>query len=372
MNDAPDRGADPLLAALSATAGAKVPGVSAALVVDDRVAWCGAAGLSDLATATPARASTVYLWFSMTKMVTATAVVQLAERGALDLDEPVTDFVPEFPRSDRAVTVRHLLSHSSGLANPIPVRWVRPAGRPPPDPHEFTLGLLARHQTLRGHPGARARYSNLGYIVLGEVIAAASGIPYVDYVRRELLAPLGMARTDFVYRPEMEAGAATGYQLRRSPLTPLYRLMLPRGIVGPSEGRFVSFERFVVYGSPYGGLIGPVDDAGRLLALHVSGGRVGDGAILSEEGVRAMQEITATGRRMSVGLGWFRYRSAAEEVPRFLEHLGGGGAFFSMMRIYPDEGLGVVVMGNATGYDREPIARAALRSRAEPGAIGAV
>jgi CubicO group peptidase (beta-lactamase class C family) len=352
-----------LTASLAATAGGKVPGLSAVLVSGDRVAWAGAAGLADLALKRPARPSTVYLWFSMTKIVTATAVLQLAERGALDLDDPVVEYVPEFLAGGGApVTVRHLLSHSSGLSNPIPVRWVRPAASPRPDPHVFASRLLNRYSKLKGRPGETARYSNLGYIVLGEVVAAASGASYTEYVQQHLLTPLGMATTDFVYRPQMEAEAATGYQLRRSPLTPLYRLMLPPGIVGSNQGRFLSFNRFVVDGPPYGGLIGTVEDAGRFLALHVGGGSVGDGAVLSPESVRAMQEITATGRKLEVGLGWFRYRSAPRQGPHFLEHTGGGGAFFNMMRIYPDLGFGLVVMGNASSYDRESIAQAALAS----------
>jgi len=124
----------------------------------------------------------------------------------------------------------------------------------------------------------------------------------------------------------------------------------------------VSFNRFIVDGPPYGGLVGTVEDAGRFLALHVGRGEAGGGAILSPEGVDSMQRITATGRKLEVGLGWFRYRSAPRDRPRFLEHTGGGGAFFNMMRIYPDERLGTVVMGNVSSYDREPLAAAALRS----------
>ncbi len=115
---------NPLESALEVSVGRRVPGLSAALVTEDGVVLSGAAGLADLATPASARPETVYLWFSMTKIVTATVVMQLAERGALDLDVEVASLVPEFPRGP---TVRHLLSHSSGPANPIPVRWVRPA-----------------------------------------------------------------------------------------------------------------------------------------------------------------------------------------------------------------------------------------------------
>jgi CubicO group peptidase (beta-lactamase class C family) len=353
-------GAGPLADALARAVGRKVPGLSAALVTDEGVAWSGAAGSADLATGEAARTDTVYLWFSMTKIVTATATLQLAERGRLDLEAPVCDFVPEFPSPE--AKVRHLLNHTSGLANPIPVRWVRPAASPRPDPHVFATGLLARSGKPKRRPGETAGYSNLGYVVLGEVIATASGSPYVDYVRQNLLEPLGMTATDFVYRPEMEAAAATGYQPRFHPMTPLFRLLLPKGIVGPNVGRFMSFNRFIVDGPPYGGLVGSVEDAGRFLALHVGRGKVADGSILSPQSVDAMQQITATGRKLEVGLGWFRYRSAPRDGPRFLEHTGGGGAFFNMMRIYSDQRLGVVVMGNVSSYGREPLAAAAVRS----------
>ena len=214
-----------------------------------------------------------------------------------------------------------------------------------------------------GTPGARASYSNLGYVVLGEVIAAASGERYEDYVRENLLVPLRMTRTDFVYRDDLTHEAATGYQLRCSPLTPLYRIMLPKGILGKPAGRFVSFNRFYVDGPAYGGLLGSVEDAARFLALHTSRGAVGGGRVLSAAGVQAMQTITARGRKLEVGLGWFhRYRDRDIGTP-YLEQLGGGGGFFNMMRLLPELEAGVVVMGNATSYDHQRIARAAVEAR---------
>ncbi len=130
-----------------------------------RVSWIGAAGLADIEQRRPATEATVYLWFSMTKIATATAVVQLAERGKLGLDEPVATYVPEFPHSPHGsrspATICHLLSHSAGLPNPIPVRWIHPAGAPAPDSRQFTLRLLDKHRRLKGVPGEQARYSNL-------------------------------------------------------------------------------------------------------------------------------------------------------------------------------------------------------------------
>jgi CubicO group peptidase (beta-lactamase class C family) len=171
------------------------------------------------------------------------------------------------------------------------VRWVHPAGEAPREPHGFTLGLLERHGRLRFPAGSRAAYTNLGYLALGEVISAAGGQRYEDQVRRNILVPLGMDRTDFVYRPDMVGGVR----------------------------------------------------------------------ILTPDSVAAMQTIQAAGPKMEVGLGWFRRRSDRPSTERHLEHLGGGGGFFNMMRIHPDRGAGVVVMGNATAYDHQRIAASALR-----------
>src|SRR5437763_8502720 len=148
------------------------PGLSIAVLAEGERAWSDGFGFADIDTRLPASTETVYLWFSMTKLVTATAVVQLAQRGALKLDDPVGGFVSEFPSGDRGrrVTIRHLLSHSAGLANPIPVGWVRPADTPAADLHEFTSRLLAKRSRLRSEPGTTASYSNLGYLVLGEVV----------------------------------------------------------------------------------------------------------------------------------------------------------------------------------------------------------
>ena len=136
--------------------------------------------------------------------------------------------------------------------------------------------------------------------------------------------------------------------------------MLPAGITGESHGRFLAFRPFCVDGAAYGGLIGSVRDAARFMSAHLSHGRANGVQILSRESVEQMQTITATGRKRDIGLGWFRQHSDRKSDERYLEHLGGGGGFFNMMRIYPDRGLGVTVMGNATSYDHQSVAAAAI------------
>ena len=339
-----------------------VPGLSIAVVKGDRIVWTRGFGLADLASSTPATPRTSYLWFSMTKIATATAVVRLAEAGRLDLDAPADEYYRAFKvvSQPTPVSVRHLLSHSSGLANPVPIRWVYPASGPVPNRRAFVERLLGKHRKLRFVPGERASYSNLGYLVLGEVISEVSGISYERYVREEILVPLGMNRTGFSY-PSPAGEAATGYHPLRPPLIPIFRAALPGGVVGLRQDGYVAFNPFYVKGPAYGGLVGSVEEAARLILLHLNGGRVGETRLLSSASVAQMQLITPRGGKRDFGLGWFRSSEAKYERPAFVEHLGGGAGFWNVMRLYPEKTLGVVMMGNTTGYDHESVLEEAVR-----------
>ena len=346
---------------LRAQAGRAVPGIAAAIVGPGGVLDAAACGDADLAAGRPASADMVCPWFSMTKMVTATMAMRLADQGLLDLDRPVAPLVPELavmePRRYRErITPRHLLAHSAGIANPVPVRWIHPADRPGPDQAALLRRLLARHHRLRFEPGARSSYSNLGTLVLGQALSAAAGRPYPDLVRGEILGPLGMGMTGFAYSREMEAQAATGYHPRRSPM----RLLLPRWVIGEPTGRWVSFHRFLLDGAAYGGLVGPVRDAARFLLMHLRDGELDGTRILSPGAAASMRRITTPGRRYDLGLGWFRPAGARGADPPFVEHLGGGAGFFNVIRIYPTREVGIAVMGNATRYDIDAVARLAL------------
>jgi CubicO group peptidase (beta-lactamase class C family) len=341
----------------------EVPGISAAVIGPGGIQQTTSAGVADISSGRSATPDTVYMWFSMTKIVTATATMQLAEQGALMLEDPVERFLPEFPKPRSGwprVEVRHLLSHSTGLANPMPVRWVHPANEPGRDPRAFAIELLTKHDRLRFPAGSKAVYSNLGYIALGEVIARAAGQSYEDYVRTGVLEPLSMSATGFAYPVASDYGIATGYQRRFHPMTPLFRLLLPKGIIGTIQGRFVGFNRFQVDGPAYGGLVGSARDAARFMAVHLNGGEYDNVRLLSPESVEAMQTLHASGRKIDVGLGWFR-RGADRAAGDFWEHLGGGGGFWCMMRIYPHRAVGVLTMGNATSYDHRAVAEVALR-----------
>jgi CubicO group peptidase (beta-lactamase class C family) len=325
-------------------------------------------GQSDLERGTAASAETVYLYCSMTKLFTATAVMQLRERGLVELDREVRAYLPEFslrPPSGREITVRHLLSHSSGIANPIPLSWVHLAEEPEVNLDDFTHRLLSRHPRLAFEPGARYAYSNLGYLVLGQVVQRLSGQRYSDYVRQHILDVLEMRHTGFSYADAGDLDVATGYIRTWSLLGILGRFLVDRRLFGATRSGYTAFRPFLIDGAPYGGLLGPVSELGRFLIASLGGGvhqgrRLLDPASLAEmltpqRDLRG--EALRTSRRTrdaSIGLGW---HLAGDGETRSGYHIGGGAGFRSELRIYPALGYGIAVMGNETAYDTGAITR---------------
>ncbi|QCP00162.1 beta-lactamase family protein [Arthrobacter sp. 24S4-2] len=347
-------------AALAETArGANVPGMSLAVVSRDRVLYSGGTGFADLASQSAATADTAYPWFSMTKPVTATAALRLADQGLLDLHAPVHEYVAWLRAPGRAQpTMWQLLTHSSGLGNPLPVKWVHPAGSPGPDQEEMLRKLMARRRPFRHRVGGTGHYSNVGYLAAAQIISTVAGEPFQSYVQREILTRLGMAATAFSSLPGHQA--ATGYVRIPRPLTPLLAGVLPAGIVGPRHGGYSSLNPFLVDGAGYGGLFGSVLDAATFARLHLNDGLAApQGTASAPEGRRVLQESTARtmrdihvkGKRFDHSAGWFRKHTKGPQGS-YVEHFGTGLGFWNIMRLYPERGRGMVIMSNSTSsYD---------------------
>lgn len=344
----------------SSLIGARPPGLAAAIVRPESTVTA-AVGAADIAGKIAASPQMICPWFSMTKIATATVALRLVERGLLDLDAPLAPHVPQFARlrpvtAGRQISAYHLLTHSAGLANPIPVRWIHPAAEPAADQDALLNGLLARHGRLRFTPGTRASYSNIGFLGLGVALTHLTGTPLPQLVERELLRPLTMGQTGFTYTEPMSARAATGYHRRWSPL----RLLLPRWVIGPATDGWVSLRPFLLDGQAYGGLVGPLEDAARFLRMHLRDGELDGIRVLSSETAQRMRRIAVRGRRIDLGLWWFRPAAHRADHPPFVQHLGGGAGFLNLLRIYPTRGVGIAVMGNATSFDIDAIGALAL------------
>jgi CubicO group peptidase (beta-lactamase class C family) len=327
-----------------------VPGMSVAVVGSDGPLFCDAFGFADLAQGRPSTTTTRYSWFSMSKVATATAVLRLADAGLLDLDAPFSEYLGQ-PRSfgTSQGTVRQLLSHTAGLANPLPIRWVHPPQSADRD-DALLDELLERHVTPKYEVGGPARYSNVGYLILGRVIASASGGTFKEYLRTAVLHPAGMQGTDFGYTsPET---TATGYVKAPRIATAAVKALLPHGVVDSRHGHHLALQPFLVDGAAYGGLVGDIADAARFVRLHLRDGELDGVRVLSPESAREMRRIVYPGPRFDHGLAWFRKPGWDARRPFHVEHYGTGAGYWNAMRLYPDLGVGMVVMANTTApYD---------------------
>jgi CubicO group peptidase (beta-lactamase class C family) len=345
------------------------PGLSIVVVKGGKIVYNRAFGVADGPRQMAATPETVYHWWSMTKIVTAMAVLQLQEQGRLKIDDPVAAYLPAFQAKsvatgDLPITIRHLLNHSSGLPDTVPamIGWVHYQDELV-DQTQLLEHHLPHYNKLNFAPGSKASYSNLGYMVLGAVIEAVSGQSYADYVNEHILNPLGMTQTAFLYTPAMQQHEAGGSQPVVHFYTPLLPFLLDtNALIRKRSGRTLWLNR--VYTDPLAssGLIGPAPDVARLLLAYLNGGELEGVRILSQQSVALMTaegHVLGEGPNIAAyengqhGLGWY----VIPEGQRLrLQHHGGGPGFATTLRLYPEEGLGIAIMANSTDLDRDGIA----------------
>jgi CubicO group peptidase (beta-lactamase class C family) len=323
---------------------ANVPGLSFAVASPRRLLHAGAVGHADMAAGRRCTVEDQFPWFSMTKIATATAAMRLHNEGIVDLDASIATYIPDLPFGERsAPTLRQLLMHTAGLANPLPVRWVRPTVAKE-DP-SIVDRLLKRYAVPKREVGVRGAYSNIGYLLAGRVMETVTGTPIESLLRQLVLDPLFMDRTAFTFDPTRPR--AIGYLRLPRVGRPVLKAALPAGIVGGHVNGHTAFNPFLVLGSAYGGLIGNVTDAVRLAAAHIVGPSDPQ-PVVPQHLLHQMQRITAPGKPFDHGIGWFRRAEDAHRSPAFVEHYGSGGGHWNAMRIYPQLGLAMVAMTNTS------------------------
>src|ERR1700693_4942842 len=180
-------------------AGARTPGIQYLAVDSARTLFEYDGGWADLGRRMPMDGATTMMAYSMSKTITAAAVLQLAAAHKLGLDDPLARYVDSLPYT-APITLRQVLSHTSGIPNPIPLRWVHLARTHDTfDEHAALIALLRQHPRLAFPPGAKYAYSNIGYWLLGSGVARASGEPFPAYVAAHILRPLGVAPQELGY-----------------------------------------------------------------------------------------------------------------------------------------------------------------------------
>ncbi len=313
----------------------EVAGLAVALVRGDEVVVRGF-GVRDLRSGEPVTPETMFHLASVSKPFVATAVVSLAHEGRLDLDEPVTAWVPELTLADGRqddVTARGLLSHTSGLPDVSEYGWHDP------QLGDDALSEFARSLTqwrLATDPGSRFSYSNAGYELLGLVLSRVSGTTFEDAMRQRLLSPLGMAASTFV-RGEVPGELASSPHVGM-PLTvpdaayPYTRRHSPSSTM---HANLVELVRWVRAHWEPGGLAASLVD---LMSRPVA--HIGEAPWDEEQ-----------------SLGWALGTYAGH---RTLSHSGADPGFGTRLVLVPDRRTGVVVLANSNTVLTSAIASVAL------------
>ena len=304
------------------------PGLSIGIVYDQDLIWAKGYGFADLEKRVRASPATLYRIASVSKLFTSTAIMQLRDAGKLRLDDPVSQYLPWFHISN--ITLRHLLTHTSGLPRELP------------KPYWNDLHFPSRDEMIRMAsqlepvfpPETEFKYSNLALAIAGEVVVAVAGEPYREYIERHILQPLGMRNT-LVYPERSTPGLAIGYRKR-------------------VPGQVREREDFIDAGglTPAANIASSVEDLAKFCALQFRDAPAGDSQILRGSTLREMRRVEWLQKDWQAGqaLG-FWIRKVGAEV-RF-GHDGAVPGYKSQLELDAAPKMAVIVLIN--GYDADPL-----------------
>ncbi|WP_433936605.1 serine hydrolase domain-containing protein [Sorangium cellulosum] len=334
----------------------ELPGFTIGVVVGGELAYARGFGARDPASSEAPDADTVYRVGSITKTFTAAAILQLRDEGKLALDDPASRYLPElakvvYPTSDSPpITIRHLLTHSSGLPRLGRFKYSDPSR----DVTEAELRAAVPGAMLEYVPGTKEAYSNFGFALLGLVVERASGHRYRDHVSERLLAPLGMSSSFWEQRAVPPGRLATGHRKRAGKLEPA-----PHWRFGASEAA--------------GGLYASLRDMARYTAFQLSAypPRSGDDAgPLRRSSIREahttarparlwVEPAAAEGRHAvdatatGYAYAWRAHQSCEDDA--VVRHNGAADGYSALVELYPRAGVGLVLLVSHADADTEAL-----------------
>lgn len=323
----------------------EIPGLAIGVIEKDRLVYAHAFGVKHLARhGDPVTPRSIFHMASITKPFVATSIMQLVERGIVDLDAPVVKYLPYFRLADdryTQITVRHMVTHTSGMPDVEDYEWNKP---------QYDDGALERYirsltdQPLLFAPGERVQYSNMAFETLGDVVAKASGESFDDYVQRHILAPLQMTDSTLLVKEVNPALLTWGHELD--------------GQGAPVPSAVFPYNRIH---SPSSNLHSNVLDMARWAVANMNGGEL-DGRRILHASTRDMMWKPARqvggSPEDAVGISWFLgvYRGT-----RMVGHEGGDTGYRTDFVLLPDKRIAVVWMENADwAANDNSLTRAAL------------
>jgi CubicO group peptidase (beta-lactamase class C family) len=332
-----DKRAQTEKAASSFMAANSVPGISVAVVQDGELVWSAGFGMADLENFVPATPFTLFRLGSISKPITATAILQLSERGKLDLDAEVQKYCPAFPKKEWPITTRELLGHLGGI------RHYNPDGKGdiPDDSAKHFVSMeeslqIFASDPLVAKPGTKFQYSTYGYTVLGCVLEGASSEKYVDYVKENVFEPAGMAETEADNFFAVIPHRTRWYHKDKS------GVVQNAGVLDSS------------YKIPGGGLISSADDMARFeIAIMANK--------LLKPTTRDLMwtpQKAADGSQTGYALGWSTQRKYGLAL---VEHTGGQQGTSTSIILAPERRAGIVVLANMDNVDSAALSTEILK-----------
>lgn len=306
----------------------RLPAFSIALVDNQQIVWAQGFGYADPDKKIPATANTVFRIGSVSKLFTDIGVMQLVERGQLDLDAPIQKYLPDFhPKNPfhTEITLRQLMSHRAGLLREPPVGNYF-------DPSELSLAAMIHSlndTTLVYAPETHTKYSNAGVAVVGYVLEKHSGEPFAAYLQHAVLQPMGLRDSAFRPEPQLIANLARAY-------------------MWSYDGKLFQAPTFELGMAPAGCMYSTVLDLGKFLSVLFSGGKGADGQVLKSETLEKMwtPQFAKPGQSSPYGLG---FRLTQLDGHREVEHAGAIYGFATQLSGLPDDKLGAVAVTTMDG-----------------------
>lgn len=297
------------------------PGVSVAVIRGRDTLLMAGFGLADIAAHRPATPAMIYEIGSNTKQFTSAAIMRLAEEHKLSIDDDLSKYLPQIPLHGNRVTIRQLLTHTSGIRSYTEVEAWRAHWAEDLTPDSI-MGFVAK-DTFDFAPGTRFKYDNSGYILLGMVIEKVSGEPYAKYLESQFFTPLGLTHTSYCPSHTKDPAFASGYSKKDDGVVPHEYLSLTQpyaaGSLCSTVGDFVTWQR------------------------DLAGGKV-----VSPESFTLMTTAATLndGEHIRYGFGLFPGEMLGHKN---FSHSGGIPGFTTMAYDFPDDTLNVVVFSNYDG-----------------------
>jgi len=301
----------------------QLPSLSIALVDDQQIVWARGFGYADPDKKIPATAATVYRIGSVSKLFTDIGIMQMVEKGKIDLDAPVSTYIPEFKPDNqfgKPITLRQLMSHRSGLLRESPVGHYF-------DPTEPTLKdtvLSMNGLPLVYPPETRVKYSNVGVATVGYVLERMNGERFPAYLKKTVLGPLAMESSAFEPEPKLMQNLAKAYEWSY-------------------DGRVWEAPKFQLGTAPAGNMYSTVTDLSLFISALFAQGRGRNGQVIKPESLKEMltPQFPSAGGPRNFGLGFVLNQLDGH---RLVGHGGAVYGFATEIQILPDDKIGAVAV----------------------------